>query len=1030
MEVLNLLHQFKILVQKHPSAPMLYDDRAYSYEEMDQLSDALAQKILHSVVSSEKIRIAFYLNHTYKIILAILAVLKTGHSYLPLNKKLPIHDVKRLLAISQAKLILIDDEETASALGSTECKRVTLQDLSLENAPKHDQTFPVHTWLPEEEIYVLFTSGSTGIPKACSINYGNINYILQNMQVRCPVEQDSVYLFSTPYSFDVSVTEIYSFFFGAKVVVYDIANYAKYKQLPQIAEEYKITHFASSPSYFLHVLTAFDEKEKKKLFSSMQYVMLAGEAFKMQIFDVWKQSPWVFRLFNLYGPTEATVYALGYELKKEDTYTHSVPLGTVFAGADYRIDQPDADNIGELILLGEGICDGYLNNIEETKKRFTFSPIKEYKTGDFVSLKDGLVFFHGRKDDQVQLNGIRVELGDIENKIRSLPFVEEVAVVYFEEKLLAHVVLTSSSPKFSKAEFSAYLSQVLQNYMLPNYVRFVDELRKNLSNKVDRKYILSSYQEEMKKVFEQEKTSALSASFKKDLFKQDKQNLRPAFTKEVFLEILRKQLQVPNLLWESDFFEAGANSLHIFNIASELEKVFALPIDTDELYLARKVSTLYENLRAKLQTDGKQDEHVAELNVSSLTQALAAFNQHLLTFLEQDEKLLSTYEALHLQDAYVREKFNSYVHFSFHIGKKYGMKDVQLAIEDLIRKNSLLRSKLLITEKMVYFEEYFYEASLPTFDLSAYPSMKFQDIEEYIRSSFAKLLFNHRYHHGYLAMIFLLKREQELQLFFLLDHCIADASNLKIIKNKVVQALEKDLAVSSLTYQDYCKEVREKNTIDILLHSPYFKLLQTCQPRSSLPVESFLANKTSMLKIKHFIHTDSTYISMVQAYLSAKAILALLEEEAVAIRTLLNIREYPDFSFAETLGDIHTGLALSLKKNESFQDFYLRAKQVLRLFTSECFRPSYVLHFNQDPRLDAYRSCVKKSIFTSSNYLGQVSEQEVTKKIDELKSAQEHMYKVTSQIYVSGFMAKDTLYLLSNKDIFSNEEEIDFKDIQ
>ncbi|MCJ0565716.1 AMP-binding protein, partial [Enterococcus cecorum] len=169
--------------------------------------------------------------------------------------------------------------------------------------------------------------------------------------------------------------------------------------------------------------------------------MLAGETFKKDIFVEWKNNNWNFDLWNMYGPTEATVYATAFKLSKDADYPSSIPIGRVLEDVTYFIDKKDDRGIGELVLGGKGISGGYINNDDENNKKFiNINNKRYYRTGDLFSEdKHGVLYFHGRNDDQVQLNGIRVELGEIESRILGISEVVEAVVLYNQKKLIAFI---------------------------------------------------------------------------------------------------------------------------------------------------------------------------------------------------------------------------------------------------------------------------------------------------------------------------------------------------------------------------------------------------------------------------------------------------------------------------------------------------------------------------------------------------------------------------------------------------------------
>lgn len=221
---------------------MLYSlERNYSYSEVNILSDYIAKEILRRC-GRHRMRIGLYLEHTPLIIIAIIAVLKTGCSYVPISKKLLQNNKRTVVEEAQLELIISDEPWCYTQTDYIDIENCFLSDCNDE--------IDYESYNCDDEVYVLFTSGSTGVPKGCSVTYGNLEYIISGLQKICPVSDDSVYLFSTPYHFDVSTSEIYSWLAGGKIFVLDLMAMENLKQFPQYVHNYHVSHFASSPSGF------------------------------------------------------------------------------------------------------------------------------------------------------------------------------------------------------------------------------------------------------------------------------------------------------------------------------------------------------------------------------------------------------------------------------------------------------------------------------------------------------------------------------------------------------------------------------------------------------------------------------------------------------------------------------------------------------------------------------------------------------------------------------------------------------------
>ena len=464
---------FENNVKIYPKQIMIQDENIQlTYEEVYRLVNCYAEKI-NNVTKGEQTRILLYLNHSYKIIIAILSVLKTGNSYIPIAISKDNNRLKEISKIAQTNIVITDTQFCDEAYKMVKMNDNLEINVQLESVQNH------YIYKNEDEIYVLFTSGSTGIPKGVSVTYGNLLYLMKNMISLNKSYKNIKYCFSTAYTFDVSVTEIFSFVYGESTYVYDIAKYENYRNFPETIYQNKITHIAFSPSGFKNMILAFNEKQLRKMNQSIKCLMLAGETFKKDIFVEWKNNNWNFDLWNMYGPTEATVYATAFKLSKDADYPSSIPIGRVLEDVTYFIDKKDDRGIGELVLGGKGISGGYINNDDENNKKFiNINNKRYYRTGDLFSEdKHGVLYFHGRNDDQVQLNGIRVELGEIESRILGISEVVEAVVLYNQKKLIAFIQVRNN------IDLQPKLVEILPRYMIPNIIQYVSDFPLNTNNK-------------------------------------------------------------------------------------------------------------------------------------------------------------------------------------------------------------------------------------------------------------------------------------------------------------------------------------------------------------------------------------------------------------------------------------------------------------------------------------------------------------------------------------------------------------------
>lgn len=396
-------------------------------------------------------------------------------------------------------LLKIDKRQTGKE-GDNYIKAVFTKediDVQLESLVNHTQ------YLPSDIVYVIYTSGSTGKPKGVMIEHGALLNRLFWMQRKYPLEESDSLLLKTPYTFDVSVWEIFWWSItGSRLSI--LKN--DYEKNPVLLldsirdNSVSVIHFVPSMfAIFLEYLSS-DEKLPHQA-RTLKQVFTSGEELKptqlksfAKLFSFNKD----INLANLYGPTEATIDVSYYDCSRKDEV---VPIGrpidnTQIYILDDQMNPVDVGQIGELYISGDGLARGYLNNPELTKKRFIKNPFiegkKMYKTGDLAKfLPNGNIVYLGRNDFQVKIRGIRIELGEIENTILNCPGVTSAIVLVAENLPQDLVVYYSGKNQINNADFKKYLSYRLPTYMIPEKYIYLKKMPLSGHGKIDRKQILS-----------------------------------------------------------------------------------------------------------------------------------------------------------------------------------------------------------------------------------------------------------------------------------------------------------------------------------------------------------------------------------------------------------------------------------------------------------------------------------------------------------------------------------------------------------
>lgn len=560
--IINIFHE---RVELYPdSIALLYDDRKMSYEEVNISANQLARKILNYKKKKNEI-IGVQLKRSKEMVISILAILKTGCAYVPIENYYP--DSRKQYIFKDADISILI---TSSDLASDFCKDKIIIYADDHNIYKGESSNLDIILEPFDLAYIEYTSGSTGEPKGVMIENHSVVNTIMDLERRFPVGKDDRYLYKTPFSFDISGTELYGWFAGKGALC--ILEHGREKDPELILEyidKYKITHINFVPTMFSFFLEILNQKTKIDKLKSLKWIFVGGEAVTTDTIDKFFDLEIDARLENVYGPTECTMWASNYSIKeREDVSNVSIgyPLNEIRC---YVIDKAKCLQMigvpGELCLSGVGLARGYLNKKELTQEKFCDNPFydsqndpdwfrKIYRTGDLVRwLPNGTIEFMGRLDFQVNLNGIRIELGEIETALGQYSDVIKAVVVAKQTAnqipvLCAYYLATR---EIQTVEFREYLSEKIPAYMIPSYFIRLKELPINSSGKIDTKILIADSQYK---------------NYFKDGYKEPK-----TLIEKIIAEIWKDVLELENIGIDYNFFDIGGNSMSAILLHKKLK---------------------------------------------------------------------------------------------------------------------------------------------------------------------------------------------------------------------------------------------------------------------------------------------------------------------------------------------------------------------------------------------------------------------------------------------------------------------------
>lgn len=438
---------------------------AMSYAALDRQSTRLAQEIL-GVSIVRRGRIAVAVDRSRALPIALLAVMKTGHAYVPLDVHQPLDRLRQIATAAQIDGIICQDERIRSIAPYAFALRMDQLALS-ERLDGHK--------LPrvpaDDSAYILFTSGSTGMPKGVEVGHRALTNVISDVVRRCDVTAADVAIASSAITFDVAAAELYApLIAGGRLVLAEADVVRTGFELVALTRKAGATLMQATPTLWRMLLEAgFSSRPGLKMIT-------AGEAVSRDVVD--RLLAGGGRLWNLYGPTEATIYSSGCEMHAGAA---NITIGKPLANTQlYVLDDRDglapAGAVGELFIGGDGLAKGYFDRSDFTAQSFRTISLAGrtarhlYRTGDLARLlPSGDFELRGRVDHQVKLRGFRIELEEIENVLRQAPGVRDCAVLLRNDAgpdpaLVAYVVTADGA---KPAEFAAHLASRLPDYMVP-----------------------------------------------------------------------------------------------------------------------------------------------------------------------------------------------------------------------------------------------------------------------------------------------------------------------------------------------------------------------------------------------------------------------------------------------------------------------------------------------------------------------------------------------------------------------------------
>lgn len=570
------MHQlFEEQVEKTPDAvALIYNETSLSYRELNKRANVRARH-LQELGVGPKVRIAILMERSLELLETLLSIQKSGGVYVPIHSTTPTERIQYILKDADVQVLCTNID-----LGTLDDSEVHIIKVNEEQLLSNSDSSNLKTQITSDDLaYIIYTSGSTGTPKGVMVNHFALVNFLWTMRLKPGIKSEDVLLAVTFISFDIAALEIFlPVISGATVIMASEEMVTNPELIGEAIDRHQVSIMQATPSTWrLLVNSGWPGKQDLK-------ALCGGDVLSRKLADSLLSR--VGNLWNMYGPTETTIWSSICEIQNDDSpITIGQPIGNTQLYILNRNEQPTPIGVvGELHIGGSGLAMGYLNQPELTNEKFIPDSIgslpnaRLYKTGDSARfLADNSIEILGRMDNQLKLNGYRLELGEISSLLIQHPSVNNAVVIarietYGDKRLIAYFVANENS-SVEANELRDFLKKKLPPYMLPAFFIALDSIPVTPNGKINRKALPLP-----------EDTRKLSGY------------LAPRNeTEEILVEVWQNVLNIEQVGVNDNFFDLGGASIQSIQVVAKAN-MYGYQVSVENIFELQTIAELASHI--------------------------------------------------------------------------------------------------------------------------------------------------------------------------------------------------------------------------------------------------------------------------------------------------------------------------------------------------------------------------------------------------------------------------------------------------